>query len=114
METIENLQKRINDLESKKQILKTQQMNVSKSERKKRTRTLIQAGSLLNMMGFFDLCDILEGDDLQQDIESMDKAALLLGMLESLKTTLPHYLQKQDREHFKNIGLRIMKMKGEK
>jgi hypothetical protein len=112
METIENLQKRINDLESKKQVLKNQQSNFSKSERKRRTRTLIQAGALLNMMGFFDLCDITEGDDLEIDIENKDKAAVLLGMLETFKTTLPPFFSNHDKEHFKNIGIRVMKMKG--
>ncbi|CAO5682814.1 MAG: hypothetical protein HEEMFOPI_01812 [Holosporales bacterium] len=109
---ITDLQKRINDLELKKNVIKTQKLNVSKSERKKRTRTLIQAGALLNMMGFFDLCDIKEGDDLELDIESKDKAAVLLGMLESLKNTLPNYLETQDLENFKNIGIRVLKMRG--
>jgi hypothetical protein len=114
METIENLQKRINDLESKKQVLKNQQSNVSKSERKKRTRTLIQVGALLNMLGYFEICDIFEGDDLEIDIESKDKAAVLLGMLEIFKATLPPFLSNHDKDHFKNIGIRVMKMKGKK
>ncbi|CAO5682062.1 MAG: hypothetical protein HEEMFOPI_01576 [Holosporales bacterium] len=90
---ITDLQKRISDLELKKNVLKTQKSNVSKNERKKRTRTLIQAGALLNMMGFFDVCDITEGYDLEIDIESKDKSAILLGMLETLKITQPNYLE---------------------
>jgi len=109
---ITDLQKKINDLELKKNIIKNQQSNVSKSERKKRTRTLIQAGALLNMMGFFDLCDIKEGDDLESDLENQNKAAVLLGMLETLKTTLPYFLENKDLEHFQNIGIRILKMRG--
>lgn len=109
---ISDLQKKINELELKKNVIKTQKSNISKSERKKRTRTLIQAGALLNMMGFFDLCDITEGDDLEIDIRAKDKAAVLLGMLESLKSTLPHSLENENLEHFKNIGIRVLKMRG--
>ncbi|MBP9752217.1 MAG: conjugal transfer protein TraD [Proteobacteria bacterium] len=109
---ITDLQKKINDLELKKNSIKSQQLNFSKSERKKRTRTLIQAGAILNMMGFFDICDIAEGDDLELDIESKDKAAVLIGMLETLKNTLPHSLDNQDLQKFKNIGIRVLKMRG--
>ena len=112
MEKISTLQKKINDLELKKNSIKSQQSNFSKSERKKRTRTLIQAGALLNMMGFFDLCDISEGDDLEIDIENKDKAAVLIGLLETFKSTIPPFLSNCDKEHFKNIGIRVMKMKG--
>ena len=112
MEKISTLQKKINDLELKKNSIKSLQSNFSKSDRKKRTRTLIQAGALLNMMGFFDLCDIKEGDDLEIDIESKDKAAVLIGVLETFKTTLHPFLSNHDKEHFKNIGIRVMKMKG--
>lgn len=108
---ISDLQKKINDLELKKNSIKSQQSNISKSERKKRTRTLIQAGALLNMMGFFDLCDITEGDDLEIDIEAKDKAAILIGMIETLKTTLPHSLSLEEAGKFKNIGIRVLKMK---
>lgn len=109
-----NLQKKINALELKKNIIKIRQSNLSKNERKKRTRTLIQVGALLNMMGFFDLCDIREGDDLEIDLEAKDKSAVLLGMLESLKNTLPPSLKKHEREQFKKIGIRILKMKGKR
>jgi len=108
---ITDLQKKINDLELKKNIIKNQQSNVSKSERKKRTRTLIQAGALLNMMGFFDLCDIKEGDDLESDLENQNKAAILIGMLETLKTAIPQILSNDDKDHFKRMGIRVLKMK---
>ncbi|MEI8295765.1 MAG: conjugal transfer protein TraD, partial [Alphaproteobacteria bacterium] len=51
------------------------------TERRARTRLLIQLGSLINLAGLSLLCDIEEGDDLQLDIGSRDKAALLLGIL---------------------------------
>lgn len=108
---ISDLQKKINELELKKNVIKTQKSNISKSERKKRTRTLIQAGALLNMMGFFDLCDITEGDDLEIDIREKDKAAVLIGMLETLKSTLPCFLESEDLEKYKNIGIKILKMR---
>lgn len=108
---ITDLQKKINELELKKNAIKSQQSNFSKSERKKRTRTLIQAGALLNMMGFFDVCDINEGDDLEIDMESKDKAAILIGLLETFKTTLSPFLSINDKEKFKNIGIRVLKMR---
>jgi hypothetical protein len=111
---ITDLQKKINDLELKKNSIKSLQSNISKSERKKRTRTLIQAGALLNMMGYFEICDIIEGDDLEIDIESKDKASILIGMLETLKNTLPHSLSMDEKERFKNIGIRVLKMKGKR
>ena len=51
------------------------------NDRAARTRTLIQTGGLLKLSGLFNICEIAEGDDLQFDISSRDKAALLLGIL---------------------------------
>lgn len=106
---IQNLQKRINDLEAKKQVLKTKQTLESKKQRKAKTRTLIQAGALLKMLGFFDLCNIGESDDLQ-NVENEKNAAFLIGILESLKSERPAFLSDTEKEHFKNIGIRVLKM----
>lgn len=107
---IETLQNRINDLESKKQIIQNAQFVVSKSDRKKRTRTLIQVGALLKMLGFFELCDIVEGDDLEKDQNAKNHTAVLIGILESLKSELSPFLSDAEKEHFKNIGIRVLKM----
>lgn len=108
---IDSLQKRINDLESKKQIIQSKQILESKKQRKAKTRTLIQAGALLKMLGFFDLCDIADSDDLQ-NLENEKCAAILIGILESLKSDLPPFLSNAEKEHFKNIGIRVLKMRG--
>lgn len=106
-----DLQKKINDLERTKNVIQNQQFTLSQSDRKKRTRTLIQAGALLNMIGFFDLADIQEGDDLEMDMEHKDKAAILIGMLESFKTSIPPILSDEEKDKFKNIGIRVLKMR---
>lgn len=49
--------------------------------RRARTRTLIQIGGLVSLSGLLPICQIEEGEDLQFDIDSRDKAAALLGIL---------------------------------
>jgi hypothetical protein len=81
----------------------------SLDERRARTRTLIQAGGLLNLSGLLEYCDIEEGEDLQYDLESRDKAALLLGILSE---TLQKLLDKPDPiqiEKYKKLGTVLMK-----
>ena len=50
-------------------------------ERKARTRTLIQIGGLVDKSGLRELFDIEIGEDLEQDIPSLNKASVLLGFL---------------------------------
>ena len=52
--------------------------NQHNSERKSRTRLLIQAGGLLQKSGLMDAFQIHVGDDLQ-GFESLHKASRLLG-----------------------------------
>ena len=69
-----------------------------KSERAKRTRTLIQLGGLIVKSGLAEKLTIPIGEDLQQD--HLDKAAILLGFL-------MHNLQdfkESSVEIFKEIG----------
>ena len=76
-------------------------------ERRSRTRNLIQMGSLLNLAGLAQLCDIEEGNDLQLDIESRDKAALLLGiLLDIVADFAPTDAQK---ERWREDGIRQLK-----
>lgn len=81
-----------------------------RSIRKARTRTLIQAGGLLNLVGYFAICGIEEGQDLQLDFESRDKAATLLGILSEAFETLPMNPSNEQLESWKNIGIRVLKM----
>lgn len=107
-----DLQKKINILEAQKQFIQSKQKNITKIERKERTRTLIQAGSLLKLLGYFELCDIGESDDLQHDNEGQDRAAVLIGILEEMKTKIPPLLSHEEKEKFKTIGIRVLKMRG--
>ncbi len=53
-------------------------------DRKARTRTLIQLGSLVSLSSLTSLLHIQEGDDLQYDMDAKDKAAMLLGALSEI------------------------------
>lgn len=90
------------------------QDNFTNTQRKARTRTLIQMGGILNMVGLPQLCGITEGDDLQLDIESQNKAATLLGMLVHVNEKLlesSHFFETNSGilEEFKQRGIRMMK-----
>jgi hypothetical protein len=103
---------KLNRLQSLKAQLTKKQDGFANSDRRARTRTLIQMGGLLNMIGIPQLCGISDGDDLQQDLENQDKAATLLGMLVHLNeklsvTTLA--LDSSELEGFKQRGIRLMK-----
>jgi hypothetical protein len=84
--------------------------SASKSERNKRTRTLIQVGGLVRLAGLLDICDIQDGDDLQTDISDRDKAATLLGILITCVENFRDELSHQHLEHFKAKGIRALKM----
>lgn len=49
--------------------------------RKKRTRTLIMCGGLMEKSGLLNTLEITLGDNLQKDIGALPKAAALLGAL---------------------------------
>lgn len=102
---------KVNHVKSKINAITYRNKLVDKSMRKARTRTLIQAGSLLNMMGYFAFCGIEEGYDLQLDLESRNKAAILLGILSEAFDVLPEEPTTEQFEHWKNLGIRILKMR---
>lgn len=81
----------------------------STQERKLRTRTLIQCGGLLNLSGLLEQCDIMEGEDIQHDLESYEKAAMLLGILVNASETFLKNNNTQQMEKFKKIGKTRMK-----
>lgn len=92
---------------------RTQAKNLAdKKRRQARTRTLIQAGGLLNLTGYFAFCGIEEGQDLQLDLETRDKAAVLLGILAQAFEQLPENPAIEQWERWKTIGIRILKMRG--
>lgn len=77
----------------------------NKSERRARTRTLIQIGGLLTITPLCDICKIELGDDLQ--INHQDKADTLLGILKTICEHIPENINDSDLEHFKNIGTHL-------
>lgn len=77
--------------------------------RKARTRTLIQVGSLVNLAGLFEVCGIEEGDDLQLDITSRDKAAILLGILTHVMNTITLSPSQSDLNKWKETGIMMLK-----
>ena len=78
----------MNRLRSQIAALSFKETNLDSSHRSARTRTLIQLGGVVSLSGIASLLDIEEGDDLQLDFESKDKAAMLLGGLSELVTLL--------------------------
>jgi hypothetical protein len=108
--------KKLNSLKIELNRLRTSQVVVqrkiskqAKSERRARTRTLIQLGGLVNMIGLTEMFGIVEGDDLQLDIPAQDKAATLLGMLVTLIEQLPPTLSDLQAQAFKQKGIRMFK-----
>ena len=77
--------------------------------RKARTRTLIQLGSLVSLSGLTSLLHILEGEDLQFDLEAKDKAAMLLGALSEITDTDSPTLSQQEK--WKEKGIRLLKLR---
>ena len=103
------IQVKINRLQSQKAVLENKLKLNSQSNRKARTRLLIQMGGLVNMINLPSICGINEGDDLQLNLENSDKAAVLLGMLAHLEDSLPHTLSDQVIASFKQKGIRVIK-----
>ena len=105
---------KLNRLQARKAQLDNQQRVVDNTDRRARTRTLIQMGGLLNMIGLPQLCGIADGDDLQKDSLNHDKAAILLGMLVHLNEKLleqPRLFEADTGilEGFKQRGIRMLK-----
>ena len=97
-----NIEVQLNRLLSQKASIQHKLKIKNKSERKARTRTLIQLGGILSLTPLLDICDIHLGDDLQ--LSHQDNADLLLGILSSLLENIPDNLSNTDLSHFQNIG----------
>lgn len=95
----------LNRLYSMQTAVISEKQRTSKQMRKARTRTLIQMGALVKLSGLSDLCDIQEEEDLQINLESQDKAALLLGLLMTIQETY----SEEKKESLRKKGIRKMK-----
>ena len=83
----------------------------SQTERRSRTRTLIQLGGLTKVSGLLELFDIEMGDDLELDATKSDQAAMLLGCFITVCEQMPVVVSLQDKEIFKQKGIRALKMR---
>lgn len=79
------------------------------SERKARTRTLIQIGSLVEKSGLRELFNIELGEDLEQGIPSLDKAAVLLGFLTEAFENID--INEELKKKWLTNGIRLLKQK---
>ncbi len=82
--------------------MKTQQQ----SDRKRRTRQLVQTGGLLQKSGLLDAFLIAPGDDLQ-DYENLHKAAKLLGFLSSCFEE--NNFDETNLERWQTLGERLLR-----
>lgn len=89
--------------------LSTLMQKENTQERKLRTRTLIQCGGLLSLSGLLEQCEIMEGEDIQHDIEGYEKAATLLGILINASEELLQNNEPEQMEQFKKFGKIKMK-----
>lgn len=113
----DTLQEKLKTLEIKKNRvnaqLNTQNQKTLSTEniaRKKRTRTLIQLGSLIKLSGLMEICEIEEGNDLQGNSESADKSATLLGILMTCVENIHDELDESTLQVFKEKGIKTLKM----
>ena len=109
-QSLQSFQTTLNRLQSRKAVLEHRLKRSTQSQRKARTRTLIQMGGLINMIGLAEVCGIHEGDDLQCDIGTMNKAATLLGIL----MTAQENISPSDLPTYQHKGIKIMKRYGTK
>ena len=91
--------KKLNVSQSIKRLqIKMYRMNKSTpaTDRKLRTRTLIQLGGLIEKAGVLDALEISLGDDLQKDVDVKEAMITLFGALIDMKETV---LADPDQKH---------------
>lgn len=81
------------------------------NKRRARTRTFIQAGALIKLTGLFELCNIQEGDDLQYDLASRDKAAVLVGIFLDAVHAISNTPDTLHIERWRNTGIMFLKQR---
>jgi hypothetical protein len=102
-----NIEIKLHRLYAKKAALEHKLKRSENSQRKARTRTLIQMGGLLDLTPLPSICGINLGDDLQLD--HPDKSATLLGILVHLWDKFPDAISDENLEKFRNIGINFLK-----
>lgn len=113
----DTLQDKLKDLEIKKNRVNAQ-LNIQNKKtlateniaRKKRTRTLIQMGSLIKLSGLMEICEIEGGEDLQSNPENSDKSAILLGIFMTCVENINDHFDESTIQGFKEKGIRKLKM----
>jgi hypothetical protein len=65
----------------KTNFLSSKKTSFDSSQRKAETRTKIQLGGLIFKSGLADLLGIEPGEDMQFEVASLEKAAIVLGIL---------------------------------
>jgi hypothetical protein len=106
---LSSIDAKINLLKAKAAAINTRLNAYNNNHRKARTRTLIQLGGIISLTNLVAICDINQGDDLQIDIESQDKAAILLGLLVELNESLPESFTCEQLNFYQNKGIQYMK-----
>jgi hypothetical protein len=97
----------MNRLRAQKAALSSRIKHQQNSERKARTRTLIQMGGLLEITSLPSICNINLGDDLQLDYP--EKSATLLGLLLYLSEQISETISFDNFEKFRKIGVNYLK-----
>jgi hypothetical protein len=97
----------LNRLQYQKAALQHKKKHQQNSERKARTRTLIQMGGLLEITPLPSICNINLGDDVQLD--HPEKSATLLGLLLHLSEQIPETASPDDLKKFRKIGINFLK-----
>ncbi|MDR3179627.1 MAG: conjugal transfer protein TraD [Holosporaceae bacterium] len=97
----------MNRLRAQKAALSFKIKHQQNSERKARTRTLIQMGGLLEITPLPSICNINLGDDLQLD--HPEKSATLLGLLLHISEQIIDTVSSDDLEKFRKIGVNYLK-----
>lgn len=111
MKNITSINQKIERLKDERKRIERRISDRANTNRKARTRTLIQLGGLLKITNLLELADIHLGEDLESEQENQDKAATLLGLLQHLTESLPPALSPSQQNDFKQKGIRIMKMR---
>ena len=105
--TMAKIEVALNRLRSQKSAMEYKMKKHKNSQRKARTRTLIQLGGLLEITPLLSICGIEPGHDLQR--EYFDNAATLLGIIVNSVNQLSENLCEDDLSKFKNLGAKFLK-----
>ncbi|MGC8483867.1 MAG: conjugal transfer protein TraD, partial [Thermodesulfobium sp.] len=100
------LHQHINHLKNTLNREKNKMKKQRQSDRKLRTRQLIQIGGLVQKSGLMDAFLIAPGDDLQ-DYENLSKAARLLGFLNACLES--NCFDQSNLERWQSVGSRLLK-----